>query len=60
MAWEEYKLENAILLSSLQIQGQQFLQNLLITQVTLPAIRGEDGFIEAFVGEIEPAGTGVI
>jgi hypothetical protein len=43
-----------LLSTSFQIQGQQFLQNLLIIQIRLPPIRGKDGFIESFMGERTP------
>jgi len=48
------------MLRPLQIQRQQPLQNLLIGQITLPPIRGEDGSIELFVSKIELGGTGVV
>jgi hypothetical protein len=47
-------------IAPLQIQRQQLLQNLLIRQIGLPAIRGADGGIETFVREFEPGGTSVV
>jgi hypothetical protein len=45
---------------SLQIQRQQFLQNLFIRQVVLPAVGGEDGIVESFVCQFQPGGTLVV
>ena len=48
------------LLRSLQIQGQQSLEDLFIGQGVLPAVGGEDGLIEPVVRQVQPGGTLVV
>ena len=44
-------------LASLQVQRQQLFQNLIIGQITLLAIGGEDGIVEAFVRQTHTSDT---
>jgi hypothetical protein len=49
-----------LLCRPLQIQLQQPRQNLLNAHTRIPAIGGEDGGVEFFVGEVEPGGAFVV
>ena len=52
--------DDMLLVCSLQIQRQEFLQDLFIAEVGVPAVGGKNGLVEALVGEVEPGGAGVI
>lgn len=44
----------------LQIQRQQFRQQLVIRNVRRPTVGGEHGFVEAFVDVVQPRGAFVV
>ena|ERR1017187_7556954 len=47
-------LSSRFLRRSVQIQGQQLRQDVLVAHPRVPAVGGEDGGVELLMGQVEP------